>query len=85
MTFIVLFLLQLADLNYINHHYIVEDEQTWYKKYIQFYKVYNSLPLIWLSITLINTFISIFGIYKVNKTVRDLIKNENKLKTNHWI
>ena len=33
--------------------------------------------------TLLNTIVSLFGIYKINLTVNDLKKMEPKLKTNH--
>ena len=41
--------------------------------------------LSWFLMTIINTFVSVVGIYKVNKTVIDLRKSNPKLKMNYWI
>ena len=39
----------------------------------------------WFVVTLLNTSVSLFGIYKINQTVNDLKKIEPLLKTNHWM
>ena len=41
--------------------------------------------LSWFLMTIINTFVSVVGIYKVNNTVLDLRKSNSKVKMNYWI
>ena len=47
--------------------------------------MYTTLYVTWFVMTLLNTIVSLFGIYKINLTVNDLKKIDNKLKTNHWM
>ena len=39
----------------------------------------------WFLMNLLSTCVSLFGIYKINQTVKDLKIIEPKLKTNHWM
>ena len=39
----------------------------------------------WYLMIMLNTIVSLFGIYKINLTVNDLKKIDKKLQTNHWM
>ena len=39
----------------------------------------------WFLLNLLSTCVSLFGIYKINQTVKDLKILEPKLKTNLWM
>ena len=51
----------------------------------QYNKMYTTKIIAWFFMTLLNTIVTLFGIYKINLTVNDLKKLEPKLKTNHWM
>ena len=39
----------------------------------------------WTILIFVSTFVAVFGIYKINKTVNQLKKSDPKMKTNTWI
>ena len=48
-------------------------------------RIYKTTFLSWSLMTLLNTSISVFGIYKINKTINDLKKLEPDLETNLYM
>lgn len=51
----------------------------------RFGKILKDVYISWSIIELMNTTVSLFGILKIDNTVKELIKVDPKLKTNHHL
>ena len=48
-------------------------------------RMWTTTYMTWFLMNLLSTCVSLFGIYKINQTVKDLKILEPKLKTNLWM